>query len=269
MVIAAGIAATVVAAGASAYGSSQQASAAKKAAQSQAGSADQATQLQRDIYEQTRFDQAPYREAGGQALNALSAGTQPGGYFNKPYTGRYGTEFTGKDFQTDPGYQFRLREGLKALDRSAAGKGMLLSGGQVQAAERYGSGLASQEYGNAFNRFQVEGTANYNRVNSDRTNRFNRLASIAGLGQTANAQTQQAGQAFGTQAGENMVGAGNARAAGIIGAGNAQASGYQGVGNALTQGYQNYMLLQALQNQNTGPYGGTFTQYGQNYTPIT
>lgn len=267
MVVAAGIAADLIIVGASAYGASQQSAAAKKAAESQAKSADEATQLQRDIYNQTRADLAPYRLAGGNALKTLSTATQPGRYFNEAYTGRYGTPFTRADFRQDPGYQFRVQEGLKALDRTAASRGTLLSGGQLEAAERYNSGLASQEYGNAFNRFQVTGTADFNRFNTERTNRFNRLAAIAGLGQTANAQSQQAGQVFGQQAGENITGAGNARAAGIVGAANAQTSGYQNVGNALTQGYQNYLLLNALQQQN--PYGASYTQYGQTGVPIT
>jgi hypothetical protein len=106
------------------------------------------------------------------------------------------------NFRTDPGYQFRFEEGQRALDRGAAARGGLLSGGYGRKAIRYGQGFASNEY----------------------TNVYNRIANIAGLGQTAN---QFAGNAA-LQAGFGMGGAASAQginsAYGAIGSGNAWAS---------------------------------------------
>lgn len=51
-------------------------------------------------------------------------------------------------FQTGPGYQFQMDQGLKALDRGAASRGMLSSGNLLQAEQKFGSDLANQEYQN-------------------------------------------------------------------------------------------------------------------------
>ena len=159
-----------------------------KAANTQAAAADQATQLQRDIFNKQTELQAPFQQAGVNALNRIQSGDVMG--------------------VMDPSYQFRLGEGLKALDRQAAARGGLISGGALKAAQRYGQDFASQEFGNA----------------------YNRLASLAGIGQTAtNSMNANAG-AFGTNASNNITGAANARA-----------SGYVGGANALTGGLNQYM----------------------------
>ena len=118
--------------------------------------------------------------------------------------------FSMEAFQQDPGYGFRLGEGLKALERSAAARGGLLSGGTGKALQRYGQEAASQEYGNAFNRFYTE-----------RQNLLNPLLSLSGRGQTVSSELgQQAGQ-FG-QAGANQLGQiGNVMASGTVGSTNA------------------------------------------------
>lgn len=103
------------------------------------------------------------------------------------------------NWQQDPGYQFRMDEGIRALDRSAAARGVLNSGGQGRALVRYGQDYASNEYQNV----------------------YNRLATIAGYGNAAVAQ------------GSNLIvntGANNANA--LINAGEAKASGYIAQGNA-------------------------------------
>lgn len=97
-------------------------------------------------------------------------------------------------FYVSPDYQFRLSEGLKASDRSAAANGMLLSGAQQKALSRYGQGLASQEYGNY----------------------WNRLAAMSGIGQTGTNATQNAGSQFSSQAGNALQDAGDARASGYL-----------------------------------------------------
>jgi hypothetical protein len=129
--------------------------------------------------------------------------------------------FTNADFQKDPGYDFRMQEGQKALERSAAARGGLQSGGTLKSLARYGQDYASNEFNNAYNRF-----------NNDRSNRFNRLSSLAGVGQTANTQIGAAGQNYANQFGQNTMGAANAAgAAGIAGA-NAWGGALQGIGGA-------------------------------------
>lgn len=157
--------------------------------------------------------QEPWRKAGENALNKLI-----------PLTDY--TKFGMDQFQQDPGYAFRLSEGQKALDRQAAARGGLISGGALKAAQRYGQDMGSQEYTNAFNRYQTERAA-----------QLQPLQSLAGVGQTsANTLTQAAGN-FGAAEGANAIGAGNARA-----------SGYIGQANAMNQGLSTY--LNYNQNQN-------------------
>ena len=190
--------------------------ASKSAAKTQASSADQAAQLQQQQYEQTRQDQMPWLKAGETALNQLA-----------PLAANYQT-FGKEQFQQDPGYAFRLSEGQKALDRSAAARGGLISGGALKAAQRYGQEMGSQEYTNAFNRYQTERSA-----------QLGPLQSLAGVGQTTAAQLGQAGQTMAT-------GAGNA----FMNAGNARASGYTGVANAVTGGLSSYLNYSQQQQQN-------------------
>jgi hypothetical protein len=118
--------------------------------------------------------------------------------------------FTGADLQNEPGYQFRLAEGEKALDHSAAARGGALSGAAVKAAQRYGQDYASGEFTNAFNRFNI-----------NRDSRFNRFATVAGVGQQQTNQLINSGTAYGNQVGQNTINASNlagqANAAGILG----------------------------------------------------
>lgn len=128
-------------------------------------------------------------------------------------------DFGLEDFTKDPGYDFRLSEGEKGINRSLAARGGLFSGAAGKALSRYNQDFASNEYGNA-----------YNRYNTNQGNKFNRLASLVGIGQTATNQTQQAGQ-----------NAANNISSNYIGSGNAQASGIMGIGNAISGGLNNYM----------------------------
>ena len=191
------------------------ANAASSAADTQAAAADRAAELQREQFERQVGLQAPFREAGVRALPELEAAS------------RY-TPFGMKQFTADPGYGFRLAEGQKALDRQAAARGGLISGGALKAAQRYGQEMGSQEYTNAFNRYQTERQA-----------RLNPLQSLAGVGQTSVAQLGAAGQSYAAGAGE------------AIGAGaQARASGYMGGANALSQGLSQYMGYSQGQDRN-------------------
>ena len=116
-----------------------------------------------------------------------------------------------------PGYEFQLQEGLNALDRSAAAKGMLLSGAQQRGVTEYGQNYA---------------LGHYNTL-------MDRLASLAGIGQTSSSQTAQLGQNMATQSGQNTMQAaqlaGQARMAGAQAIG----SGYINAANARAQGTAN------------------------------
>lgn len=118
---------------------------------------------------------------------------------NDPNYGSLLKSFTQEDYVEDPGYQFRLAEGNKALERSLNAAGKTYSPEQVKALQSYGQGLASEEYGNAYNRF-----------NNDNSTIYNRLLGITGLGQTANSALQQGSQNYANQAGELYTGMGNA-----------------------------------------------------------
>lgn len=177
-------------------------SASKSAAGEQAASSDRAADMSMQQYQQTRQDQAPWREAGQTALSQLSGGLAPGGAFGK--------SFTMADYQADPGYQFRIQQGEQGIDRAAGARGSRYSGATLKALARFNSDQASQEYGKA-----------YDRYNNDVTTRFNRLASVAGVGQTATAQTAAAGQQAVMTAGQAIQNAGTARASGYVGTANA------------------------------------------------
>jgi uncharacterized membrane protein YqiK len=158
-------------------------------------------------------------------------------------------------YKADPGYAFRLSEGQKALDRSAAARGGLISGSALKAATRFGQDMGSQEYQNAFNRYQAERTA-----------KLAPLQSLAGLGQTTAQTLGQAGAANATNVGNLLTGAGAAQAGGMVGGANAMTTGLSS--------YMNYNqgnnLISALQNNNLrNQYGSgnVFTPQGGGSIP--
>ena len=121
-------------------GAGMQASAASKAAAASGAAADRATQLQERIYQESIARQQPFLAGGTEDYNRLRAMMSGGPGAAQQF------------LQMDPGYQFRLSEGLKSLDRQAAARGGLISGGALKAAQRYGQDVASQEFGSAYNR---------------------------------------------------------------------------------------------------------------------
>lgn len=196
------VAAAVIAGGAAIAGGAMASSASKKAAKTQAASADRASQIQQENFEQTREDLAPYKQAGDTSLKQLMGQMAPDGYFNQTYTGQ--------DIYSDPSYQFRLQQGQNAIQSSAAAQGGLLSGATLKALQNYGQESASQEYGNAYNRF-----------NADQTNRYNRLSNLVGIGQNAAAQVGNAGAQTAQAVANNTMAGANSIAAGQVGSANA------------------------------------------------
>ena len=195
-----------------------QASATQQAADLQAQAAREAQALQERIYEESVARQKPFLETGTEFFNRLAA------------LQRGGPEAAQNFLQMDPGYQFRLSEGLKALDRQAAARGGLISGAALKAAQRYGQDVASQEFGNA----------------------YNRLASMANVGPQAAGVMSNLGQTYATNVGNLGLGAAQAAGQGLMGAAQARGSSYIGGANALTGGLGSY--LQYQQNKDMMDY---------------
>lgn len=205
--------------------------------------------LEREQFEYQKALQAPFQQAGVNALTRMQSGefAQPGAF-----------KFGANDYQADPGYAFRLAEGQKALDRQAAARGGLISGGALKAATRYGQDMGSQEYQNAYNR----ALTGYNTDVARSDAGYNRLASMAGMGQTSTDKIGAAGQSMTSgigAAGQNMTSGvntalsnyGNAASDAYMGAANARASGYMGAANAISGGIGQYMGYQQNQNSNS------------------
>ena len=261
---------------------------------------DQQLATQKAMYEQSRTDFAPYRESGNANLNQLNTLLGIGGNTGAANYGQYATaNFTPADFlaNQDPGYAFRISEGNKALNASAAARGGLISGNALKAAQDYGQNAASQEYGNAFNRYQTirgntlspfqsgaaagqsaaamqgQANANYGAANSQALGSYGQGASTAygNQGQAANAAYGNYGQgvsgaygAYGTNATNALTGGANATASGYVGQANAFNQGISGASNAY---YQN-QLLNMYGNKNNNSYaanpgyGNTLTSNG-------
>lgn len=216
------VAAAVVGA-ATVAGSMYSSKQASKAAKTQAASADQASQIQQENFEQTREDLMPYKKAGDTSLSQLMGQMGANGYFNQAYTGQ--------DIYSDPSYQFRLQQGQNAIQSSAAAQGGLLSGATLKALQNYGQESASQEYSNAYNRF-----------NADQTNRYNRLSNLVGIGQNAAAQVGNAGAQTSQAIANNTMQGANALAAGQIGSANAWSGAANNLGSmAAAYGIMNKM----------------------------
>lgn len=213
-------------AGAGAVGSAVIGSnASKKAAQAQTQSVDQATALQREMWQKQLELQKPFYDAGIAGQNrlldllGLSGNTGAAGYgsLNKPF----GME----DFQKDPGYQFRMDEGMKAINNSMAAKGLGISGANIKGAARFGQDYASNEYQNAFNRYQV-----------NRSNVLNPLQSLLGKGESSAGTLTNAAGNFGNSMADLYTQAGNARASGYVGGANA-------VTGAINNGVNSFLPL--------------------------
>lgn len=264
--------------------SSSAASAQKKASQSATNATVQANreniEYQKWLYSDQKEQAAPWYNAGVDAITQLQQAIQNGTYNldmskidQKTYTPNV---FSGNiDLTQDPSYQFRLKQGVDALDMSAASKGMLQSGAQEKAITQYGQDLASQEYGNVFNRalqvnqtnnadalnaVQVNNASNLNTLNllsGELNNRFNRTASVAGTGQNALNTITNAAQNMGTAVGASTLNTGNALATNAINQGNATASLYGNLATTGNQAIQNYLSYSMFNNG--GARGGSGT----------
>lgn len=160
----------------------------------------------------------PYAKAGELTLERLIKGLEPGGEFSKQFSGVI----------DDPGYKFRLNEGQRAVERGAAARGGLFSGASLRDLTEFSQGLASQEYGKAFDRFTGERDKNFDRVSSLLGPGYNASATIG-------SQTGQNLMDAARQKGQFLTGIGNVRAAGGIGASDARTSGWNNAMNSMMQ----------------------------------
>lgn len=252
---------------------------------------DQQMAFQREMYEKTRADFAPYRESGVANLNQLNTLLGIGGNTGAADYGRFRTaDFTNADFlaNKDPGYGFRMSEGLKAVDRQAAARGGLISGNALKASQTYGQDMASQEYNNAFNRYQTvrgntlqpfqmgaaagqaaaamqgQANANFGSAGGQAIGQYGQGASGI-YGSAGNAMNTAYGNygagttgvlgAYGTNATNALTGGANAQASGIVGGANAFNQGLSGISNLANTYYVN-SLLQGRKTPTSTPLTG-------------
>ena len=240
-----------------------QANAADYAAQLQAQEAQNALNFQEQQWNTQQQNLAPWLSAGKSGLSQLQAllntgqggllSAYPGGQFQAP---------TLQQAEKQPGYQFAFGQGLGALQNSAAAKGNLLSGNTLEALNNYAQDFAQQDYNNVYNQALQGYNTNYNVWANHQADEYNRLAGLAGVGQTAANTLGQEGQAAaqnvgnislttGAQQGQDYQNAAAARASGYVGSANAWSGALGGATNNLTQ--------LAMLNQLYGGGGGGST----------
>lgn len=198
MPLAAAIIPAVIGAGVSIYGASQQSKAAKNAAAAQQRATDASLALQRDQFNQTRADQEPWRQAGVGALDRLQ----------NPLA----------SFEASPDYNFRMSEGLKAVNQNRATAGLLKSGSALRGVSDYAQNTAAGEYGDW----------------------WNRQSGLAGIGQTANSANQQAGSQYANNSQNALMNNAGTQGSSYIAQANAWSQGVGGAGGALAWGLNNY-----------------------------
>jgi len=252
-------------------------------------SADKQLELQREIWEKQQADYKPYLEQGQYGINTLgnlmksgsgqlnnpfdvylkskgvsnkfdpsntrlaSLMSQGSGQLNNPFDSYLASKgLAGGKFDTNnPAYQFQLKQGQQALDRSSAARGMGYSGAQMKASQEYGQGLASQQYdkeynransefgdyyrmaGNEYDRANQQHTNEYNRASGEFTDYYNRLAGLSQGGQQAAGSMSQAGGQYANNASNTFGNLSNAQTSILGQQANARASGYATNANAL------------------------------------
>jgi hypothetical protein len=167
--------------------------ASEKATEAQTESAANAMAIQKQMYEQTRADLAPYTSAGTNALDTYQ-------------------KLMGGDksaFYQSPDYNWTRKQGLQGIQRAASASGRLASGDYLKDATKYAEGLASTEWNNFMNRYQ----------------------GLIGYGQAAAAGQAAANQGYGNSNALTQLYSGQAQAAGILGQANTLSNQMGNAGN--------------------------------------
>ena len=231
--------------GASLYGANQakkgmnaQIEAGDRASALEQQSADKQLALQREIWEKQQADYKPYLEQGTWGINRLGDLMKQGsGQLNNPFDTYLASKgLAGGKFDTsNPAYQFQLKQGQQALDRSSAARGMGYSGAQMKASQEYGQGLASQQY-----------DKEYNRASGEFGDYFNRLAGLSQGGQQAAGSMAQAGGQYANNASNTFGNLSNAQTSILGQQANARASGYAAKANAISGGLNSLTNLYGM-----------------------
>jgi hypothetical protein len=244
-------------------------SAAKSAASQQANAEREAAMLQQQQFESTRKDLEPFRQAGVDVLPDLTAypkqaqsdlaaaAAEAKGAIPGPMTEEW--------LQKQPGYQWNLSQGMRALNASSSARGLGVSGANLKAASQWGTGLADSTYKSAWDMAQQR----WSDINQNFTNQYNRfgqgfgqLKDIATLGETAAAKVGDIGQSTYANIGQNVAGAGQAQAAGTTASAQALSGGIQSLANAPL----NYLSYQKLLGGDKGGYAGQQYMTSDGYT---
>lgn len=251
----------IIPAAVSLFSGSQNRQAASQASDTATQASERAQALQKEMFDKQLELSAPYRQAGiigqnrlmtllglggqqpgggggglfggiGDALSNVIAGPYVGGDVNSADYGKYGRDFSMADYKADPGYGFRLSEGLKQLGHQAARRGGAISGQTMKGIQDYAQNSASQEYNNAFTRYQ--------------TNRTNQLASLGSLmtsGQNAAAGAGAQAGTYGANVGNLMTSAGENQANALLAAQRSNASTYGDIAKLYGQTNPNFGSL--------------------------
>ncbi len=260
------VAGGLLAANASKKAARTQANAAQKASDASVEVANRQIQFAKQTRDQINQNLSPYREAGQNALDIQSQRVADGfQYQAAPGANDAVPDFefstpSADDFRTDPGYQFAFEEGQRAIDGSAAARGNLFSGATLKAQQRFGQGLADQNYrnfltdyrqqeANAANDFRQQQANAANDFRSQQSQYNALVGNLAASGQNAAAQANNAATNTNQFVGNALAQAGNAQAQGYMQAGNAASAGIIGAGNALNTGINNAIgAYQYMQN---------------------
>ena len=233
--VATAIVGSAVVGGVSSYlGANAQADAMGDASDTQAETQRYIADLQQKQYEQTREDYEPWRLAGENALKRIE--DTPDFTFDAETFNQY----------KDPSYDWRVKEGVNAIEAGASARGNLFSGANQKALMRYGQGMASQEYQNAFNRAKSVYDTN---LNTDK--------SLAGVGQQATNSIAGAGQNMVNAISNSATSSGNNLANLQMQAGANTANMYGNMAQGFNQGAGNWLLYKQLGSGNIANSGAS------------
>jgi hypothetical protein len=194
-----------------------QGSAARSAANTQAGAAEQAQQIQQGEFNTVLGNEAPFLQQGTGAVNKLSDLLGTSGNTGAQGYGSLAQPFTAQNFQElSPAYQFQLQQGAQGtLNQGASSQGAE-SGAALSGLQSYNQQFANTSFNNAFNQYQQQ-----------QNNIFGRLNSLATLGQGAASNQATGASSFANSIGQSATNVGTALAAGQVGQANAFAGGLQ------------------------------------------
>lgn len=208
---------------------------AEESARIQAQGADKSRAMLERFYGEAKQAQQPYSDQGLKGLNQYSENALNGGFQTAVPT------YNAPQFNlgADAGYNFRMQQGNNAINNRAGASGGSLGGGVLKELARYNQGLASDETGNAYNRFMTDRNFGYNQM-GDEYNRnvqqqgikANGLQNLMGVGQQASTNMSNLASGMGSQLGDLEIQKANAQASGAGAGYNALGQFFGGLGNS-------------------------------------